>query len=507
MINAHLRRVWRNRSSQSSLRHGRRFHPKSQSREDGSIAIMSFGAVLVICGLLGLGLDLSRVYNRRVELQNIADVAALAAVHELDGTAAGITNAVTKAGEAARRAKYNYWVRAQWSDQAIKFGSTPSPEGEWFDAGSAVGKASELRYVMVDTGGLDPEMWTVDAVFLQVVGGAGTVAVKTEAIAGPSSISVIPFGICAMSNIPVDARTNPGSATPTPAPPNVELLEYGFRRGVGYDLMQLNPGDTSPANFIISPINGALDDATVGAFVCTGRIASREIVNKTVKVGEPFPMASLFDHFNSRFDIFPAGACSPNSAPPDANIKAYDYTVPGSVPWMTPPFSRQGAKRLQTDDSIWGKKLWTIADILPAPSDNDAQSYGVLWSYAKAVPFSSYTAGQPEPASGYTPFPTSAWQTLYNPGRPSVNSYPASTPYAATSGANFLAPGAAHRPGVRGRRVLNVPLLDCPASGGTAKVLAVGKFFMTVPATPTSLYGEFAGIAQPGTLGTDVELY
>jgi hypothetical protein len=304
-----------------------------------------------------------------------------------------------------------------------------------------------------------------------------------------------------MSTVPAEGRANPGSATPTPSAPNVELVEYGFRRGVGYDLMRLNPGGTSPANFVISPIGGNLDDETVGAFVCTGTMAAREIVGKNVTVATPFPLATLFDRFNSRFDIYPAGGCNPNSAPPDANIRAYDRAVPGRVPWMTPT---SGPQTAQTTTA--GGKLWTVADPLPAAAP-DAQSYGVLWSYAKAVPFSSYTAGSPEPATGYTPFDTSAWSTLYDPGRPAASGYPTTTPYAATSGTNMLAPSAAHKPGLRDRRVLNIPLLACPVGGGTATVLAVGKFFMTVPATATSLYAEFAGTVSPGTLGTDVELY
>lgn len=499
MINADLTRVW-HRCSQAAYPKERLFHPERRSREEGAISIMSVGALFVICGLLGLSLDLSRVYNRRVELQNIADVAALAAAHELNGTATGITNAVTKAGDAVRRAKYDYWIRADWSSAAIKFSS--SLDGEWLDAGAAAGKPNGLKYVRVETSGLDPAMGTVDTVFLAVVGGSGSVAVNARATAGPGSLSVVPFGICAMSPIAADARTNPGSATPPASSPNVELVEYGFRRGVGYDLMQLNPGGTSAKNYVISPINGALDDATVGAFICTGKMAIREIVGKSVNVAEPFPIASLFNRFNSRFDAFPAGACSPNSAPPDANIKAYDQTVAASIPWMSPTPGTQSAKGTTT-----GGKLWTRADPLPAPADNDDKSYGVLWSYAKAVPFASYTAGQPEPANGYTPFSTAAWSTLYDPGRPAASPYPASTPYAATSGSNFQAPSGAHKPGVRGRRVLNVPLLECPVSGGTATVLAVGRFFMTVPATPTSIYAEFAGTAQPGALGTDVELY
>jgi hypothetical protein len=149
---------------------------------------------------------------------------------------------------------------------------------------------------------------------------------------------------------------------------------------------------------------------------------------------------------------------------------------------------------------------------LPAPSDNTGPLYGPLWAYAKAVPASSFTAGVPEPATGYTPFATSAWSTLYKPGLPSASGYPGGglTPYRATSGTNFEAPSVANRPGKKHRRVLNVALLQCPVAAGanaSATVLGIGKFFMMVPATSTSIFAEFAGVAQEGALGGPVELY
>jgi hypothetical protein len=54
---------------------------------------------------------------------------------------------------------------------------------------------------------------------------------------------------------------------------------------------------------------------------------------------------------------------------------------------------------------------------------------------------------------------------------------------------------------------LNLPLLACPVSGDKATVLGIGKFFMTVPATATSLYGEFAGLVSEQALGSQVQLY
>jgi hypothetical protein len=58
--------------------------------------------------------------------------------------------------------------------------------------------------------------------------------------------------------------------------------------------------------------------------------------------------------------------------------------------------------------------------------------------------------------------------------------------------------------------VLNIPLLRCPVPAGspvTAEVLAIGKFFMTVPASDHELFAEFAGLAQPSSLIGQVELY
>lgn len=58
--------------------------------------------------------------------------------------------------------------------------------------------------------------------------------------------------------------------------------------------------------------------------------------------------------------------------------------------------------------------------------------------------------------------------------------------------------------------MLNVPLLSCPVATGNgvpADVLAVAKFFMTVPATSTSVYAEFAGIIPEKSLSGQVELY
>ncbi|HJX91174.1 MAG TPA: pilus assembly protein TadG-related protein, partial [Pyrinomonadaceae bacterium] len=65
--------------------------------ERGSVTIMTaillFGLVLVI----GLVIDISRMYLVRASLQNAADAAALAGARELNSGLTGLTAAVTEA--------------------------------------------------------------------------------------------------------------------------------------------------------------------------------------------------------------------------------------------------------------------------------------------------------------------------------------------------------------------------------------------------------------------------
>ena len=277
--------------------------------------------------------------------------------------------------------------------------------------------------------------------------------------------------------------------------------------------MNLNPNGSTPENFVINPIDtlGALGfssnlaPAMVAPFVCSGTMPMPRVMGKTISVGRPFPLALLFDQFNSRFDQYPGALCSPNGAPPDYNVKAYDYT---SIPWMSStPGSPSGQSAMSTSTA---SVLWTIASPLPAPGGNTAPMYGPLWSFARAVPFSAYSSVTPEPTNGYATFAPGTWIALYHPGDPVYTGSASVTPYMASAGANFQAPSAANRPGLRYRRVLNVPLLSCPVGAGanvSATVLAIGKFFMTVPATATSLNAEFAGVVPEQSLGSHVELY
>src|SRR6266571_3771047 len=72
-----------------------------RSGERGSIIVMTAIFMLLFCVMLGLAIDVSRIYMVRAELQNAADAAALTAARELNGGTTGIDNAVTRANNIA----------------------------------------------------------------------------------------------------------------------------------------------------------------------------------------------------------------------------------------------------------------------------------------------------------------------------------------------------------------------------------------------------------------------
>jgi hypothetical protein len=463
---------------------------------------MMAGVLVVLLALFGFALDLSRSFNRKVELQSLADAAALAAVRALDGTPAGIAKAQTDAASTASGFGYSYNNAAvSWSNSAIKFGTAPDGgTGGWMDAASADGSASSVFFVMVDTSGLDASHGRVTNAFISVLSpDFAETNVVGRAVAGRSTINITPLAVCANSNTAAQSRSG-------------ELVEYGFRRGVAYDLMQLNPNAATPENFLVNPIAppGTIGSSIIGnlnsvkPFVCNGSLAMPSVSGGLITVERSFPIGSLFGQLNSRFGTY-VSPCTSTSAPADANVTSFTFN--GGVNWMTNTPSGQTAKSTTT-----GGILQTVADPASPPAGTNGIDYGPLWSYAKAAKYASYVSnGGVEPAAGYSTYSTSDWSTLYPPPSPpgalvppsAKATYPSATPYRATGG------NAAYKT-FRNTRVLNIPLLQCPVPAGTkvtAKVLAIARFFMTVPADSSHVQAEFAGLVPESAIGGNVELY
>lgn len=468
-------------------RHHRRFRRKGA--EDGAIAIMTPFVILIMLGMFGMALDLSRSYNRKAELQTAVDAAALIAAVALDGTPEGIDKAVAEAGATAEYSTFSYSTDGvTWSNDAIKFGTdADGGSGGWMDAATAKGRASQIFFARVDTSALDAKHGKVSNFFIPVLSSALAEShVTASAVAGRDALNVLPLAICA------------NSTTSAASLPSGELVEYGFRRGVSYNLMNLNPNGRLPENFLINPVAppGTLGTTmkdrmdVVGPFICTGKMAIPTL-RGGVTVERGFPIDPLYVQLNSRFGT--VAACQSSTAPADPVVKSFDLA---GATWMKYKPDNLSANALAAPDP-----LLTVAE---KPSDATKTAYGPLWSYAKAAKYSDYVAhGGVEPVTGYLTFAATDWGLLYNPGQPVAQSYPSTTPYQAAGGSSSYK-------SYRNTRVLNVPLLSCPVSSdeiSTATVLGIAKFFMTVPASSSSLYAEFAGMNTETVLGGNARLY
>jgi Flp pilus assembly protein TadG len=472
--------------------------------------------LVLLIAMCGMALDTGAMYNRKVELSGLAKAAALAAAQELNGTSAGVASAQLKAKEAAERFKYQYGLSVTWKDTAITFSTTPARSGEWV-LGPEVSNASAYFFAKVDTSALE-SVGTVRPLFMPIISSSlSTVLVSDIAVAGRATINVAPIAICAMSEDAATERTNTGLT-------DNELVEYGFRRGVNYDLMQLNPKATTPARYLVNPVSApgtsssSFNTSIIGPFACTGTMWIPRVKGGFIHVTSldaTSPLLPVYRQLNSRLDDYTGGLCSPTSAPPDSNVKPYFYDTTGGAPWMSPATGTRAA----TSTTERGK-LETVADIPPPGSTLPgltAGSYGPVWSFAKAVKFSSYAAGVPEPSAGYATFSTGDWAKLYKTGM-SSSGYPTaaqSTPYNPVGSTNpntIAAPLATRKDFITPlRRVLNIPLLSCATvptgSNVEATVKGISKFFMTIPATQDKLIAEFAGMTSEDALIGPVELF
>jgi Flp pilus assembly protein TadG len=460
----------------------------------------------VMLGFMGLAIDLSVLYARNVELQHVADGAAVAAARELNGTAAGVTNAKNKAKAAVESNFFMLSTTAfssgsTWGSSALYLSSAPSG-APWVPADSIADDASaaNLLYVKADTAALN-EMsgapGVVSTSFMRALGSTADLTATPVAVAGRTSMQVTPLGICALKTVKFTSRASTAGN---------ELVEYGYRRGISYDLLQINPVDSTPQNFIVNPVAAGtasslpahFTTSAIKPYFCSGSVAYANVrPGATVHV-QPLAGLDVHDWLNSRFGD--AGCQTRDGAPTDTNVR--EFKNPYS--WMPTALPAALPANITTVLSPQPRK--TVADLEGEASSAGsitADKYGPLWVYNKPV---KYVSSSPTGTAGVM-FATTDWGVMY-PVTSGPLVQPNATPgYIATPYVKqFTAPsaGAAYTD----RRVLNIPLLNCSAPvGNTATVLGIGKFFMISRATSTAIYAEFAGLASDEKLASFVALH
>ncbi|XLZ68431.1 pilus assembly protein TadG-related protein [Massilia sp. SR12] len=464
--------------------------PAAARRQRGGIATMFALALPLVAGMAGLALELAMAFQRQGQLQQAADMSALAAAQQLDGTAAGIDHAVQLATDLAFNRPVRGLGRIVFNPAALRFASAPG--GPWLAYGAAVAAPLALHYARVDMGALDASYSSMPSLFGGLLGGATSTALAVHAVAGAQGVRVLPLAICAPSSVAQATRANGGGVD--------EIVQYGLRLGVGYNLLALNPapGAASGEFFLVDPasppgspaVAASTDDASVAPFMCSGKLAYPALAGMLNLRRISAAGFGLWQQLNSRFGLAGA-ACSAYHAPPDTNVREY---VGSGASWMNsvPP---QAAASASTPAP--GQPLQSVADGAPPLPPLAPAQYGTLWAYG------------PARTPAMAAINANKWGTLYPAAPPlAASGWPLGGPYAVASYGTAPLNGV----GRKGRRLLHVPLLACPLAPGSqvqGSVLAVARFLLTARASASVLPAEFAGILAPAeiaALATDVEL-
>ena len=473
--------------------------------QQGVFAILFAVLLVVILALAALAIDMAFVYERHGDMKSFANSAAVAAAHELDGTADGIDRAIDAGVLGTFSNMYDRDRQFVWSEQAFSFSS--SPEGPWIDADTLKARSADEirahRYARVDAALLDSDFGTLVRYF--PYRGEPTAQLSSVvSVAGPVLTQMMPLALCALNNTRISSRPVSGLSVS-------ELVEHGFRRGVTYNLLQLNPNGTAPANFVVNPVDfpdsgSGLDLANfnhdeVAPYVCSGTITQPR--SDQVYVQQSFP-TSLIPELNTRFGA--SSSCVATTALPDRSIKSFV-----TASWLN---NNAGRTVAQADKrTTVGGRLVTIADVDPAnpndfdptaPAQRTKEHYGTVWAYARPLRYSGAAAnGAGAPflkADIDNLYPVDAGTALSTTLSDSATSLAYNTSFQAPPG-NFL----------RYRRIMFVPLLRCPVTGNSATVLAVGKFLLTAPAdgdpANPSIPAEFGGLLPGSTASSDTRLF
>jgi Flp pilus assembly protein TadG len=118
---------------------------KDQRGERGSILAMSAISMLALLLATGLAVDVSHFYTAKVELQNAADAAALAAASQLNSTSGGIKCAINEATKALN--KYDFKTNVTITSADITFATNLN--GSYMDSASAMASPTSIRFVKV----------------------------------------------------------------------------------------------------------------------------------------------------------------------------------------------------------------------------------------------------------------------------------------------------------------------------------------------------------------------
>lgn len=259
--------------------------------ERGSVLAIAALSMLSVLLAVGLGIDISRFYMAKAELQNAADAAALAGVSGLNSSSAGIVEATNRAVQVMNKYDFNQ-TTVSFPRSNVLFAKNLG--GPFMSEGSAQADPKDIRFVKVTT----PDSPVGVSFAVGVLGSSKNLT--ASATAGFSVPINVFCNWIPLSVIDYDVPMVPGQT-------------YIIRSGPG--------NKVSPGNYQILAVSGrggkdVREGLASGVDLCAEAGATYQVDTKPGETAGPVRAG-----INSRFDVYQGGTVNPTEHPPDSNIK------------------------------------------------------------------------------------------------------------------------------------------------------------------------------------------
>ena len=269
------------------------------------MAIIVAVAMIAMVGVVGLALDLGKLYVVRAELQNAADACALAAVHSLNGASTRQLEIAEAAGlTAGLRHKVQFQANTVSLRQNANIEFAESVEGPWLlksALGPGVLRMRHARCTITETG---METWFIQVLNIFPGAAIGTQQVSANAVASllnAQTTCAIPLAICA-EQLPTNSQVGQWLRGLN-SPSNEEISDFRW--------VNLTADGRTSSNRDIA-------DMLAGSGSC-------ELPVTGVEVGVTGARLGLSKEWNTRFGIDQGGSYSAAENPPD--LSGYAYTT------------------------------------------------------------------------------------------------------------------------------------------------------------------------------------
>jgi Flp pilus assembly protein TadG len=348
-----VKRFFKNQQGSKKHSHAR-IVLRAWRSERGSVTVMTAVLLVGLVLVLGMAIDVARIYMVRSGLQDAADAAALAAARELNYGTTGLNNAVAQADAIVNTYGFNHTgaTASQVTITEVDFAQFLS--GPWYNGAAAVPDASKIQFVRVWT-----QAASVNILFaVKALGNTHIEQAKAVAGVSPPLNTICDF----MPAFVLDTPANPIS------PGNV----YTFRLPGGgamspgdYGLLALNPGGSIVRT-----------DMAGGAHACAQPGSS--LPTKTgVTAGD------VRQGLNTRFDIY-GGGLSPDTYPPDTNV----------APGITyAQYSNGTVVQAPTHPGVPGRRILIIPITLNPPGNGSSSivvnRFGIFFMQQQVPPTGS----------------------------------------------------------------------------------------------------------------------